>query len=82
LPKSYTLKKGDFFELRDCIDTKTQERRSVKIYRKNELDDLRLSQVKKEIELLRRLDHANIARIVDVIEDDHKIYCITNLIKG
>jgi len=76
------LKKGDVFELRDCVDTKTQERKSVKIYRKNELNEIRLAQVKKEIDLLRRLDHANIAKIVDVIEDENKIYCITNHIKG
>lgn len=81
MPKSFTIK-GDCFELRSCTDLKTNELRSVKIFRKSELNDLRLNQLKKEISLLRALDHPNITKIYDVIEDEYKIYVIIDEIKG
>lgn len=81
LPKSLSIK-GDCFELRSCIDLTTNESRSVKIFRKSELNDLRLSKLKKELSLLRALDHPNITKIFDVIEDEYKIYVIIEQIKG
>ena len=81
LPKSFAHK-CDLFELRFAIDLKTKEQRSVKIYRKCELSSMRMTYVKREMNLLRRLDHPNIVKIHDIIEDETKIYCIIDLIKG
>ena len=75
-------KKCDIFEIRLCMDLKTHEQRSVKIYRKSEHNEQRLEYLKREIDLLRTLDHPNLIKIYDVIEDELKIYCIIDVIKG
>ena len=64
------------------MDLKTHEQRSVKIYRKSEHNEQRLEYLKREIDLLRTLDHPNLIKIYDVIEDELKIYCIIDVIKG
>ena len=62
---------------------------AAKIYRKTEMfweqrgngtDGRRL--VEKELQLLSKLDHPNILKVLDSYEDDHKIYFIINEIKG
>jgi len=80
-PKSFALK-ADVFEIKNAMDLRTREYRSVKIYRKSELTKDRLICLKREINLLRQFDHPNIVKIHDVIEDETKVYCVIDNIKG
>jgi calcium-dependent protein kinase len=74
--------RGELFDIRQCCDLKSGENRGVKIFRKAELDEHRLNLIKKEITLMRDLDHPNIIKVHDIIEDVSKIYLIIDEIKG
>ena len=85
--KYYTMTKSfahrcEMFEIRPFKDFKTQEYRSVKIYRKSELNKQRIQYLKREIDNCKDLDHPNLIKIYDVIEDDTKIYLIIDTIRG
>ena len=73
---------GELYEIRQCRDLHTNELKAVKIYRKLELSETAIKLIKKEIELLKKLDHPNIMKIHQVIEDEDRIYLITDDIKG
>ena len=38
--------------------------------------------IKREIDLLKRLDHPNLIKIHNIIEDEDRIYLITDNIRG
>ena len=80
-PKAFA-KKADLFEIKNAFDINTKEKRSVKIFRKSELNETRLAYLKREINLLRKFDHPSIVKIHDVIEDESKIYCVIDNIRG
>ena len=73
---------GELYEIRQCRDLNTNELKAVKIYRKLELSAQAIQLIKREIELLKKLDHPNIMKIHQVIEDEDRIYLITDDIKG
>ena len=73
---------GDLYEIRDCRDLHTNEVKAVKIYRKVELTLVNIEMIKREIDLLKRLDHPNIMKIHSVIEDEDRIYIITDSMRG
>ena len=73
---------GELYEIRECRDMNTNEQLSVKIYRKVELTPESIVMIKREIDLLKRLDHPNIMKIHNMIEDEDRIYLITDNIKG
>ena len=73
---------GELYEIRQCKDTNTNEMKAVKIYRKVELTENSLAMIKCEIDLLRKLDHPNIIKVHTVLEDEDRIYLVTDDIKG
>lgn len=73
---------GELYEIRQCKDIHTNELKAVKIFRKVELTTNAVGMIKREIELLRKLDHPNIMKIHAVIEDEDRIYLVTDDIKG
>lgn len=54
----------------------------MKIFRKVELTPVTIEMIKQEIKLLKSLDHPNIMKIHAVIEDQDRIYLITDDVKG
>lgn len=54
----------------------------VKIYRKNELCPELIQMVKDEIFLFKTLDHPNIAKLIELIEDEHKLYVVLDSCRG
>ena len=60
----------------------TGETLAVKIYRKIELNNWMIKMIAQEIDLLRKLDHPNIVKVHNVIEDADRIYMIIDDIKG
>lgn len=73
---------GELYEIRQCKDIHTNELKACKIYRKVELTTNAVEMIKREIDLLKKLDHPNIMKVHCVIEDDDRIYLITDDIKG
>lgn len=64
------------------MHVETGERRVAKIYRKSELSEDLVLLVKKEISYFQLLDHPNIARCFDVLEDRTKIYMLLENFQG
>lgn len=73
---------GELYEIRQCRDINTGESRAVKIFRKVELTPIAIETIKREVSLLRELDHPNIMKIHQVIEDADRIYLITDDFRG
>mmetsp|Transcript_41577 Transcript_41577/g.54760 ORF Transcript_41577/g.54760 Transcript_41577/m.54760 type:complete len:82 (+) Transcript_41577:642-887(+) len=73
---------GDIYEIRQCKDLNTSEMKACKVYRKLELTENSLELIRREIELLKKLDHPNIIKIHNVIEDVDRIYLIIDDIRG
>ena len=73
---------GELYEIRQCKDLNTGEFLAVKIFRKVELTPGAVEMIKQEIDLLRKIDHPNIMKIHNVIEDEDRIYLVTDDIKG
>lgn len=85
--KDYELSKkvlgrGDFCEIRQCQDKHSSEYRTVKVYRKCELDEDLLKLIRKEVELLSRLDHPALTKVHAVYQDESKIYMVIDTIRG
>jgi serine/threonine protein kinase len=57
------LARGDLCEIRQCQDKRSNEVRTVKVYRKCEVDEKVMAQIKKEIEVLARLDHPAVTKV-------------------
>lgn len=74
--------KGQFFEIRQCLDKFTNEYCAAKIYRKAELTPLVLDLIRKEIKLVRRLDHPCLYRINHLVEDEDRIFVIMDDLSG
>ena len=68
--------------MKQVIKLETSELRNVKIYRKAELSPELIKQIQHEVTYFRQLDHPNILKCLDVIEDEHKIYVVTDAVKG
>ncbi|KPP67134.1 Serine/threonine-protein kinase 11-like [Scleropages formosus] len=72
------LGEGSYGKVKEMLDSETLCRRAVKILKKKKLRRIPNGEanVKKEIELLRRLRHKNVIQLVDVLynEEKQKIY--------
>ena len=74
--------RSEFFEIKQCRDRATEDFKGVKIYRKAELSADCITMIKKEIDLTKTIDHPNLCRVYDVIEDEKKIYIIIDDLRG
>ncbi|XP_069784291.1 serine/threonine-protein kinase STK11 isoform X2 [Narcine bancroftii] len=68
------LGEGSYGKVKEMLDSETLCRRAVKILKKKKLRRIPNGEanVKKEIQLLRRLRHKNVIQLVDVLYNDEK----------
>jgi len=52
------------------------------VLRKNLLDPKEMEMLKNEIAILKDLDHPNIVKMFEFLEDDKRIYIVTEICKG
>jgi calcium-dependent protein kinase len=71
---------GHYGVVRKCQNRVTKEMFAIKTIRKAKVG--RLEVLKREIEILRKMDHPNIIRLVDVFEDDKYLHLVTELCTG
>ena len=56
---------------------------ALKIYLKEKMKDLqRKKSVRREIKLMKRLDHPNIAKLYDAIETENKVILVMEFVGG
>lgn len=76
------LGSGTYGTVKACTHKKSGLMRAVKSLRKSEVERPNADQMFSEFEVLRRLDHPNILRVNEVIEDESSYYIVTELCSG
>ena len=75
--------KGAYAVVKICKNKITQEKFAMKIYEKKNLNDsIKKKCVAKEIEILKKLNHPNIAKLYDTIITEKYILLIQELVNG
>ena len=78
-----SLGTGTFGEVKFCTHLKSNSRRAVKIFMKDDLtSELFRKKFEKEIEILKSLDHPNIVRVFEFFEDKKKLYIVMEHCRG
>ena len=79
----HTLGKGAYAVVKACKNKITGEKFAMKIYEKSKLNDNSKKRcVYREIEILKRINHENVAKLYDVITTDKKILLLQELVSG
>jgi 5'-AMP-activated protein kinase catalytic alpha subunit len=69
--------KGAYAIVKQAIHKPTGKKYAVKIYDKYKLmDQSRKSAVKREIQILKQIDHCNIVKMFEVIDNPKQVYFI------
>lgn len=76
------IARGDQCEIMQVTDRRNQEPRTVKVYRKMDMDEQMRALIMREIEILARLDHPNITKVHAVYEDEFKLYIVVDPVRG
>ena len=71
---------GHYGVVRKCQNRQTKEYFAVKTIKKSKVG--RLETLKREIEILKTMDHPNIIKLYDVFEDDKYLHLVTELCTG
>ena len=79
----HTLGKGAYAVVKTCKNKLTGEKYAMKIYEKSKLNDNSKKRcVYREIEILKRINHDNVAKLYDVINTDKQILLLQELVNG
>ena len=75
--------KGAFAEVfKGSLVADSRTKVAVKCYKKKRLFDKELKAVQAEVDVLSKLDHPNIVKLLDVCQDDKYIYVVMSYAKG
>ena len=79
----HTIGKGAYAKVKIVTNMITQEKCAMKIYDKDKLNDNSKKKcVYREIEILKRINHRNIAKLVEVINTQNHILIVQELVNG
>lgn len=74
---------GAYAAVRVAVQIKTNRKVAIKIYEKSKIRDLqRRKGVRREVKLLQKLNHVNIAKILDTVESNNHINIILEYVGG
>ncbi|CAK66434.1 unnamed protein product (macronuclear) [Paramecium tetraurelia] len=74
---------GAYASVRVAIQIETDTKVAIKIYEKTKIKDLqRRKGVRREIEILEKLDHPNIVKILDTVESNNHVNIILEYVSG
>ena len=77
------LGKGAYAKVKLAINKITKEKFAIKIYEREKLNsNSKKSCVYKEIQILKKLNHKNIAKLIEVISTEKQILIVQELIEG
>lgn len=65
------------------LNQKTNKKVALKIYQKDKIKDLqRKKSIRREIKIMQRVNHPNIAKLFEVIETDTQVILVMEYING
>ncbi|KAH8585113.1 calmodulin-domain kinase 1 [Cryptosporidium sp. chipmunk genotype I] len=76
------LGKGSFGEVLKCKDRITQQEYAVKVISKASAKNKDTNTILREVELLKKLDHPNIMKLFEILEDSTSFYIVGELYSG
>lgn len=76
------LGEGAFSIVYEATDNETKERVAIKVIKKYQLDEKQRNNVLKEVNLMKQLNHPNIVKLIDFVENDDYYYIIQELVSG
>ena len=77
------LGKGAYAIVKIVTNIQTKEKFAMKIYEKEKLNDISKKKcVYREVEILKRVNHVNIAKLIDVINTPKQILIIQEFVQG
>lgn len=79
---SEVLGKGSYAEVRLAKSIATQESFAVKIMIKSEMDQGDIDDMRREVEILKNLNHENIVKVYDYYEDAQLVYIVMEYLSG
>lgn len=72
---------GGFSVVKEATSKADGEKYAVKIIEKSVIkEDIKL--LKREIEIMKKVDHKNILKLHEIFEDDEKVYIVMELVNG
>ena len=78
-----TVGQGTFGEVMHAIERHTRESVAVKILQKDKITDEDARQrLINEIAILHRVQHPNLVQLLEVVEEDDRIYLVTEYVSG
>ncbi|KAG0682780.1 hypothetical protein C6P42_002447 [Pichia californica] len=76
------LGEGAFSVVYSAIDLLTKEKVAIKIIKKYQLDEKQRNNVLKEVNIMKLLNHPNIVRLIDFIENKDYYYIVQEIVSG
>ena len=78
-----TIGEGTFGKVKLAIHKLTQEKVAIKILEKKKINNEKdLERIKKEIKYLKMLNHPNIVKIYEIIENENNFYISMEYVSG
>jgi serine/threonine protein kinase len=76
------LGEGAFSVVYSAIDRQTREKVAIKVIKKYQMDEKQRISVLKEVNLMKQLNHPNIVKLIDFIENENYFYIIQEIVSG
>merc|ERR1711939_918011 len=79
----HPLGEGQFGKVKEAVDLETGLRCAIKIIRKAAIKTGKdVETVKKEVQFMKMLDHPNVLKMYDTLEDAEKLYLVLEIAAG
>lgn len=76
------LGEGAFSVVYSAVDLVSKEKVAIKIIKKYQLDQKQRDNVLKEVNLMKQLNHPNIVRLIEFIENENYFYLVQEVVSG
>lgn len=73
---------GGFSTVHEATRKSDQTKYAVKCIKKQQIEGEDIKLLKREIQIMKQLDHPNILKLYEVYEDDEKFYLVMELVQG
>ena len=75
----YVARSGGFSEVRDATEKATDKKYAIKCIKKTAVEGEDIKLLRREIKIMRKVDHPNILKLYEVYEDEDEFYLVMEL---